>query len=254
MTWYFKGDEEGFMKMRKISIMLVATTLLTLCAFTASATVITDGQGDVWHWVPPNYVSNTVSQPNVDIKEISATTSNHQVTLTFTLWPGGQFNRSGKEAAVYWLVYTSSDANYSMMYINTINQSLAIASGVNTAGNMTIIPSFGTPIINGNTMTCTLNLTGESTTETHLYAYCWLYDNYQTGNYLSGEAWLDWAGDYTFNGHLYTGNNTGGNNTGGNTGGNNTGGNTTGKKTPGFEVAPVIAAVAVAAILLRRRR
>ena len=88
------------------------------------------------------------------------------------------------------------------------------------------------------------------TTTVELWGWAAEYTNYlsQTTN----EWWGDWAPNSKLPFTPGTGGTTGGNTTGGNTtGGNNTGGGT---KTPGFEVIPVIAAVAIAAILLRRRR
>jgi PGF-CTERM protein len=72
---------------------------------------------------------------------------------------------------------------------------------------------------------------------------------------LQDQTTAEWWGDWAPNSDQPSFIPTSGNNTGNNTqGGNNTDGTSSGKKTPGFEVLPVLAAVAIAAILLRRRR
>ena len=119
--------------------------------------------------------------------------------------------------------------------------------GLRTLRTMSYGYEVGNVTISGNTLSAVFNVMGDTTT-VELWGWAAEYTNYlsQTTN--------EWWGDWAPNSKLPFTPGTGGNTDGNNTDGNNTDGNNTGTKTPGFEVIPVIAAVAIAAILLRRRR
>jgi len=237
-----------FMNIRKTSIIVIGAVVFLAIGSTASAEVDTDDQNDVWHWSPPHWVAQAVSQPNIDIKEISAEVTDTQLTLTLTLWPGGEFNRSDKDAAVYWVYYNTSDAMYYMSYSDTVNSgSQGVAFGMNTAGVGGYIPSVGEVQVTDTSLHCTLNLTGNVTVATDFYAFSWLVEDYQQMDYYAGEGWYDWAGDIDAPGEIEDGTNGDGTN-----GGDDDG---TGQKgTPGFELAVLLAAIILAGLVIRRRK
>ena len=129
-----------------------------------------------------------------------------------------------------------------MYWSNGTGYAYALNNSYGSEGNITI---------SGHTLNAVFNVLGDTST-VDLWGWAAEYTNYlsQTTN----EWWGDWAPNSKIPFTPGTGGNTGNNTGGNNTGGNNTNGNNTGTKTPGFEVIPVIAAVAIAAILLRRRR
>ena len=107
----------------------------------------------------------------------------------------------------------------------------------------------GSVTVTGDTLSTVFNLRG-STSMVTLYGLTKERTLTQSGQ--TDDLWTDNA-RYAYTPHstdtdMNTTNNTGGNNTNGNTG------TSPGKKTPGFELLPVIAAVTITALLLRRRR
>ena len=228
------------MKLRKSSMLIIGVSVIILASLTASAETESDAQGDVWHYVFPYYQSQTVSnQPNSDIKEISAEISGDQITLSMTLWPGGEISRGEYGYASYIMFYNTSDAYYTLSYADLIDEeSGGFAMGYSLAG-YTPPSSFGEVAVNGNTISATMDIVGEDTTTTKLYGLAWVWEGYGADQY-DLDHWHDWAGDYEEN----LGFDPGGN--GGN-GGNNGG-------TPGFETLTVLAALGVAFIILRRKK
>jgi len=226
------------MKLKKISIALVVTTVFILSAFTAAATTITDGTGDVWHWsytgTTWSWAGNVGNKPDIDITQLSTTVNGNNITLSLTVV--GTIQSSQK--IYYWAYFNTTDSTYSMYWSNGTGYAYALNNSYGSeSGNITI---------SGNTLNAVFNVLGDTST-VDLWGWAAEYTNYlsQTTN--------EWWGDWAPNSKIPFTPSTGGN-TGNNTGGNNTNGNNTGTKTPGFEVIPVIAAVAIAAILLRRRR
>lgn len=224
--------------------MLVGTS------FIASAASISDPTGDVWHWSQTGtawaWSGNVVSKPNIDITQITANVNGGQLVLTMTV--AGTIENTNK--TVYWMYYNTTGTKYYAMWAN------GNGYGFGYQPNQTM-SEMAAVTVSGNTITAKFNVTSVPAAQKF-----WGWAAQYTGALGSNTA--EWWGDWAPNSQIpfsttpggNTGNNTGGN-PGSNTGGNhanNTGGNTTSKKTPGFEVLPVIAAVAIAAILLRRRR
>ena len=231
------------MKYGRYCMVLIGIGLLLLSNISVMAVTVTDPTGDVVHatWSVNNWgYASITDKPNIDITSVSADINNGKLTLSLTVV--GPIVQS--ENTAYIVRFNTSDATYMMMYGGYGGDLNGTSWGTPNNGNY-LNMSFGkVTLVGTNTITSTLNVSGTATTKVALYGTAYQYTGNPSQN-LYGEFWADVAGDHP--GFQVT---PGGNNTGG----NNTGGNTTGKKTPGFEVIPVIAAVAIAAILLRRRR
>lgn len=227
---------------------MISLLILLGSCFTAAAVSVSDGTGDVWHWANTgtawSWGGNVGNKPNVDITEISYAVNDNKITLSLKV--SGTIQTSDK--VVYWVWYNSTDATYWLSYSNGTGNGFGMKKG---EMNLTSYENFTTSTenitISGNTLSVVLNVLGD-TSEVELWGWAAEYTNYlsQTTN--------EWWGDWAPNSKLPFTPGTGGNTDGNNTDGNTNDGNTTGTKTPGFEVIPVIAAVGIAAILLRRRR
>jgi hypothetical protein len=232
------------MKLKKISIMLICTTMFVLSAITAAATPIKDGTGDVWHWSQVgttwSWSGNVATKPNIDITQIDNTISENKIILTLTV--AGSIENS--EKIIYWMYYNTTDATYLASWTNgdgkgyasKLNQSNP-AEGFELPDNVTA---------SGNTITATFTLMSGTTTQQF---WAWAAEYTDIGSQAS-EWWGDWAPNSQLPGYI----NAHGTSNDGNQTNGNTNGTSSGTKTPGFEVLPVIAAIAVAAILIRRRR
>jgi hypothetical protein len=233
------------MKRLKYGIVCSALFLLIGASFTAAAETVNDPSGDVWHWANTgtawSWAGNVGDKPNIDITQVSATVNSNDLTLSLTV--AGTIQSSAK--VWYWAYYNTTDTTYSMYWYN--GSGFGIASkqggGYDYVQNLTI---------SGGTLSAVFDILG-ATSKVELWGWAAEYTTIGAGQ-TTNEWWGDWAPNskipFNTNQGGNTGNNTGGN-TGNNTGGNNTGGN---KGTPGFEVFPVIAAVAIAVIILKRRR
>lgn len=233
------------MKLRNYGLIIVCLAILLGSCCTAAATSITDGTGDVWHWyytgTTGSWGGNVANKPNIDITEVFYTVNNNKITLSLKVV--GTIQTSDK--LVYWVYYNTTDATYWMSYTNGNGTGFGMKK---TGMNFTSTENL---TVSGNTLSVTLDALGDTS---HVELWGWAAE-YTTLGDVAAEWWGDWAP----NSKLPftppdTGGNTNGNNTGNNINDDNNNGNNTGKKTPGFEVIPVIAAVAIAAILLRRRR
>jgi hypothetical protein len=236
------------MKTIKMGMVLVCTTVFVLSALTAAATTITDGTGDVWHWSQTGTIwgwsGNVVSKPNIDITQMTANVVGNQFVLTMTV--SGVIENSDKIG--YWIYYNTSDMDYWAWWSN------GYGMGFGSQPNQTTMPEMAAVTATGNTITAKFNATSVPSAQEF---WGWAAESTGTLGSNSSEWWGDWApnSELPFTPPGSTGGTTTGNNTGGNTntGGNNNG-TSSGSKTPGFELVPVVAAVAIAAILLRRRR
>ena len=218
---------------------MISLLILLGSCFTAAAVSVSDGTGDVWHWyytgTTGSWGGNVANKPNIDITEISTAVNDNKITLSLKVT--GTIQTTDK--VVYWLYYNTTDTNYYMYYTNGSGGGFGMKkSTVNftQAENVTI---------SGNTLSIVLDVLGE-TSQGELWGWAAEYTK-------NGDVASEWWGDWAPNTKLPFTPGTGGN-TDNTTGGDNTSGNNTGTKTPGFEVIPVIAAVGIAAILLRRRR
>lgn len=242
------------MRIWKSSLLIIGLSVLVLSSISAVAETETDPQGDVWHYVFPYYASQTVSnRPNSDIKEISAEISGDQITLSMTLWPGGTFSRGEYGYAYYIMYYNTSDAYYMLTYSDIIEgESVGAAMGFSLAG-YTPPMATGEVVVNGNTISTTMDKVGDDTANTELYGLSWVWEGYGAEQYTL-DHWHDWAGDYEENLGFDPG--TGGDGDGDGDGDGEDSGTTTTPPsgTPGFETLAVIIALGVALIIFRRRK
>jgi len=225
-------------------------------SFTVEARTESDPQGDVWHYIYPYYQTSTVSdRPNSDIQEISAEINGDQITLSMTLWPGGEFTRGENGYAQYIMFYNTSDAWYTMTYADMEGQDepTGMAMGFSTTG-YTPPMAYGNVTVNGNTISATLDKVGIDETTTELYGVTWVWENYGA-NQWNYDHWHDGVGDWDWNPEFAPedeGTPTDPTPVDGtdNTNNNN---NQQPSGTPGFETLALFGAIGVALILMRRK-
>lgn len=242
------------MKLKSYGLVIVSLAILLGSCFTVAATSITDGTGDVWHY---SYVGtawswggNVGNKPNIDIKEISYEVNDDKITLKMEV--AGSIQTSDKIG--YWLWYNSTDATYWLSYINGTGTGFGMKKGnIDYTNYSSYVTSSDNVTISGDTLSVVLNVLGD-TSNVELWGWAWEYTN--SLDQTTNEWWGDWAPNSRLpftppstNGTDGTDGTDGTNGTGGNQNGNQSG-----SGTPGFELVFVIAAVAVAMILLRKRR
>lgn len=238
------------MKMWKCSILFGAAMILILSSLTGSAAELTDGTGDVYHhkWSQNQWTwtASTVDKPNIDITKVSYSVSDD--TLTATMEVNGEIESSTKIA--YFLYFNTTDAIYMLSYVN--GQGAALGMSIGGDINM----SYGEVIATGNTMTATIDLLGDNTAEDFWGVAAEYSADYTT---IENTEELEWWGDWVPGTYApwYASGNGDGDGTGDGGDGDGTGnggdGDTDGG-TPGFETLAVIAALAIACILLRRKK
>jgi hypothetical protein len=215
---------------------------------TAVAETESDAQGDVWHYVFPYYQSQTVAnQPNSDIKEIKAEINGDQITLSMTLWPGGTFTRGQYGYASYMMFYNTSDAYYTLSYSDlTGEEAVGMAMGYSLGGDTPLFAAADEVVVDGNTLSATMDKVGEDTTTTELYGLTWVWEVHGEDQW-DYDHWHDLVGDYDWAPDFDPGDN-------GDDGGNGGSGTSPPPSgTPGFETLAVIAALGIALIILRRK-
>jgi len=222
------------MKLRKSSMCLVGFAVLVLSCFTASASSITDGTNDIWHWTQTgttwSWVGNVGNKPNIDITEVSYSVNDNKITISLQV--SGDIQTSDK--VVYWVFYNSTDTQYWLSYTNDSGNGFGM-KGMNFTSEQNVTISDGK-------LSVVLDALGD-TSKVDLWGYAWEYTT--TLGSQTGEWWGDWAPNEKFTHDTGT------------PGDSETPGNDSSppeKKTPGFEVVAVIAAVAIALILIRRHQ
>jgi hypothetical protein len=222
------------MKLRKYGIFFTILFMLVGTSFSALAESISDPTGDVWHWSQVgtiwSWTGNIGDKPNIDITQVSSTANGKNLTLSLTV--AGTIQDS--QYVQYVAYYNTTDSSYRMFWSNGKGRGTSSRKGVvgEVVQNLTI---------SGSTLSTNFKVLSDNSSTTDLWGWTAEY-TVLGANQTTSEWWGDWAPNSKI--PFSTGGNTG----------NNTSGNNTGTKTPGFEVFPVIAAVAVAAVLLRRRR
>lgn len=243
--------------MKKNMVIIGSLLILLGAAVTCSAT--SDSTGDVWHytysgtsWTWERY---TGEKPNIDITDISYTTSGGKTTVTLTV--AGNIVDSPN---IYYYIYLVSDSLSSFAYYsNGIEYMLdPVSVGTNTGSKA-----------GSNSWSVTFNVDASSGSYS-VYGYALEYSDINQAT--NGEYWGDWAPDNYFPAYdQYYGNTTGntgnegtgGNETGENTTGGETGGGSTSDETggatpkggtPGFELIFAVFAIAMALIFLKRKR
>ena len=223
------------MKLWKSSMCLVGIAALVLSCFTVSAANITeDGTNDIWHYAQSgttwSWGGNVGDKSYIDITEVSYSVNENKLILMLKV--DGTIQSS--EKVIYYAFYNSTDTQYSLVWSNGTGYGWAIKEGSYDPGqNITV--SVGK-------ISVEFNVLGD-TSDVELWGYAVEYTT--LGSQTTNEWWGDWAPDEKF---TYDTGTPGDDQTPGNDS------SSPEKKTPGFEVVPVIAAVAIALILLRRRR
>lgn len=224
------------MKVRKLSLVLIVIIgMLLLSSICVSASTLTEGTGDVYHWVQTGtawgWQYNVADKPNIDITGLSATVNGDQLTLELTVQ--GTIQNSDK--IVYWAWYNTTDTSYMLLWVNETGS----AFGSNNSGYV-----MGEISASGGTITATFNTTGIAAEE-NMYGYAYEYTTID--DTTTNEWWGDWIPNDN-SPYKQTSNN--GNTD--NTSKNQTGGS--GSKTPGFEIPLLITALIVAMIIIRRKK
>jgi len=230
---------------RKYILIIGALFILFGAGITCSAT--SDSTGDVWHYKQSGtewtWEKFTGEKPNIDITDISYTTSGEQTIVTLTV--AGSIVDS--QNVIYYIYLVSDSASSYAYYSNGVESVLnadPISYETNTGSKA-----------GSNSWSVTFNITASGNSYS-IYGYSLEYtDISQTTNV---EHWGDWAPDTYFPAYdLYYGGGTGDAGDEG-TGGNETGGDTTGDETsggtPGFELIFAIFAIAIALIFIKRKR
>jgi len=178
------------MKTMKKSIILVvsiATLLISTIPILAATATVTDGTGDVHHWVVNNGVGSwetaTVTKPNIDIIEVSLITNTTNVTLTLKV--SGVIEDS--QNIKYMINYSSSDTTYKVWYWN------GSGGGIGTKLIGLVVTS-GKVTKSGNTVSAVFTLIGDSS-NVELFGSAFQYTEY---NNLMKEYWVDYAPDSYF--------------------------------------------------------
>jgi PGF-CTERM protein len=237
------------MKFWKICIIMIGVLILILSSTSASAITETDATGDVYHWKMVDsawsWEPSTLPKAHIDITELTYTVNGNQITISMKVAGNAQIS----ENVAYMAWINTSDATYNMYLIN--DQKFVMAMGIDGGG----LPAMNTDVtVSGNTISGTIELVGTDKTIMEFWGYAWEYTEYGAANQ---EWWGDWIpgtnppnwdqeGDGEGDG--------GDTNDEGDTNGEGSGNGGNGSGTPGFEAVAVITALAVAIIILRRRK
>ena len=242
------------MYIRKSCLIFSGVSVLVLASFSAAAETVSDDSDDVYHYYWNGSVwgwqLSSASRPNIDITEISYTVVDN--TLTVTLELSGVFEDSTK--IVYMIYYNTSDAFYTFTYLNGIGAAFGMGAG---GGGLDM--ASGNVTVEGSTLTGDIEFIGESAMEAFWAVaaeYSVDYTDITDPNEI--EWWGDWAPEsygqyFTAGDDDDTGDDdddTGDDDddTGDDDDDDDDGG------TPGFEMLIVMAAVAIALILIRKKK
>ena len=233
------------MKLWKSSLLIMCLSALVLSSMTATAETISDPTGDVWHfdWNGGIYGFEHVSKPDVDITEVSYTVSGEQVTLTLKI--AGTVSNS--ELIHYYAYVNTSDSTYWISWNG--------GEGFGMAMNEEAMQMDMTPEVtaSGNTVTAVFDIVGTFSSGIELWGWA---AEYSFAGDVTEDYWQDWAPNENDPYYGQDSDNdddtTPGDNDDDTTPGDNS--NTPPTGTPGFEIMAVIGAIAVALIILRKRK
>jgi hypothetical protein len=244
------------MKIWKQNILII-TFVILLLTFVKITSAEADGQGDVYHYkvstdgVTWIYEESTETKNDIDIKEISYSIDG--TTLTVTMEVYGTIRTSMNYAYIFY--YNTSDAFYLFQWFGTGG----IATGldfdyVDVENPLEIMEhqTIGTLTASESTLTGEIELLGESAA-----SGVWGYATEYLVDFLSitDFSQVEWWGDYWPNTYApWYGSETNGDGDGTDNGPTATGDGSDGDETPGFEIITLIAAIAVAIILLRKKK
>ena len=241
------------MKMSKYVIILGAILALVTASFNVSAE--TDSTGDLFHAIGDGtYEIYNDAKDDIDITDISYTASDTQLTVTLTV-DGTIQDEQLFGYFVYVVLEGTTGYNYWGSYTN----------GIGYVFDTTLSEHLVTK--DSNTLTFTFDIDDAASVAN---VWAWAYELAAIG---SEELWADWAPDSYFPAYaLFYGEDdteeedtgeedtgeedTGEEETNGEetTGEDDTGDEEGGGGTPGFELLVLIAAIAVALIILRKRK
>jgi hypothetical protein len=235
------------MKFSRICIVLIGIFALILSSISASAETETDQTGDVYHWIMVDsewsWQPSVEQKPNIDITELTYIIGDGQMTISMKV--SGAIESSDNIAYMAWV--NTSDATYQMYLLN--EQKIVMAMNTEEGG----MPAMNTDItISGDTITCTIELVGTDETSTEFWGYAMEYTEFGAANQ---EWWGDWIpGTYApFWGE--DGNGDEDDDTNDDSDSNGDGGSSTDSNgTPGFEVMSIFIAMAIAVIIMKRRK
>ena len=230
------------MKLWKSSILFVSVAVMLLSSMVVSADETkSDPTGDVWHWAYAggmySWDANVGNRPNIDVTEISYAVSGTQVTLTLKV--AGTIANS--ELIHYYVYLNTSDSTYMLSWGNGEGFGFGMSSEEGSQ-QMDFEPEI---TASGNTISATFDVVGTFSTGVEVYGFA---QEFTTVGDMTTEFWQDWVPneDDPFGGQ-----------DSGDSGDSDDSGDSnppppTG--TPGFETIAVIGAIAVALIILRKRK
>ena len=235
------------MKFSRICIVLIGIFALILSSISASAETETDETGDVYHAKMINsvwsYQPSVDPKPYLDITELTFTIGGGQITLSMKV--SGAIESSENIAYMAWV--NTSDATYQMYLMN--DQKFVMAMNTVEGG----MPAFNSDVtISGDTISCTIELVGTDETSSEFWGSAMEYIDFGAANQ---EWWGDWIpGTYApFWGEDGNGEEDGDSN--GDSDANGDGGSSTDSNgSPGFEVMSIFIAMAIAVIIMKRRK
>ena len=252
------------MKFRNILFIMLGVLVLVFSSITVSAETQTDPSGDVYHWKMTDSIwswePSVESKPNIDIIELTYTPNGNQLTLTMKV--AGNIQNSDKIAYIAWV--NTTDAYYWLYWMNGQSTSMAI----NTQEGSTQFDMDPDVTVVEGTITCVFDVVGTDIASSEFWGYAAEYTNFGV---MTQDWWGDWIpGTYApfwdqegdgdgdegeGDGDEGEGDGDEGDTDGeGETDGEGSGNGENGSGTPGFELIGVITALAIAIIILRRRK
>lgn len=167
--------------MKPIIYMCGLAVMVLLVAGAAGAATVDDDTGDVFHWRWSenlgrySWAHAVTDKPNVDITELSYDVSGETLTLSMTV----QGTIEDDDGVWYWAYYNTSDATYTMYYVNGSGTAFGQGGSSYTTGNVTVSSS---------SISASIDLLGS---DTRVEFYGWAASGY-TGE-DDAEYWQDWA-------------------------------------------------------------
>lgn len=233
------------MKLRSYGLVTISLLILLGSCLTAAATSISDGTNDIWHWQQSaqgatwSWQGNVGNKPNIDITEISYSVDNGKITLKMEV--AGSIQTSDKVGYYVW--YNTTDTVYMLSYMNGEGTGWGMKGS-----NMTFEQNV---TVSGDTLSVVLDAIG-NTSKVELWG--WAVEYTTALGDVTNEWWGDWAPNDKFGYDTGDDGTDDDDGTDGTDDGSDTDGSGSETNTPGFELLFVVAAVAVALILLRKRR
>lgn len=228
------------MKLWKYGIVYTTLWMLICASLTASAISYPDPIGDVSYGNSSDYFGEVDNRPNVDITQLSVIVKKNTVMLSLTVAGAIQIS----EDVGYLAYVNSTDTMYGM----SLNNAQIIGWSMNRDSDVSNYEN-GSVTVSGDTLSAVFDLRDNTSLVT---VYGLTKERTLTVSGQTENLWIDNA-KYAYtpdstDTDVNTTNNTGRNNSNSDTG------TLPGEKTPGFELLPIIAAIAITAIILRRRR